>query len=154
MKKLSLLSASAFLFASILVVSATSVAEARSPSAAFEARLKESYNTMVQDVREAKTPTAKQEIIDGFLARHEQGLGLLEKMLPASNESRIAATSMRARIHAYRVELAGMDMQGSSASTNLNAFASYLQQTVEQADGIYLSVGAIIIILLVLIILL
>jgi hypothetical protein len=45
-------------------------------------------------------------------------------------------------------------MRAPAAGGNLNHFAAYLQQDVERADGVYLSVGALIIILLILIILL
>ncbi len=150
MKKLSLLSAPAFLLA-LLFASQT---EAQSTSAALEKHLKASYNEMVQEVKQTEAPEAKREIIVSFLTRLDRGLGLVEKLVPKSESAHIKATRLRTTMQGHLDELNGMDMQGQGAANNLNSFASYLQQDVEQADGIYLSAGALIIILLILIIIL
>jgi hypothetical protein len=150
MKKLSLFSAPALL----MVLLIAPQAEAQSASTVLEQRLKASYNNMVQDVRQTEDPAAKREIIAGFLTRLDRGLGMVEKVLPESKPAHLQATRLRATLQGHLDELKGMDMQGPSAANNLNNFASFLQQDVEQADGVYLSVGAIIIILLILILVL
>jgi hypothetical protein len=150
MKLFSLLSAPALLLGLLLVPQA----EAQSTSSALEKHLKASYNEMVQDVRRTESPVEKREIIAGFLTRLDRGLGLVEKLVPESESAHIKATRLRTTMKAHLDELNGMDMQGPTAGNTLNSFASYLQQDVEQADGIYLSVGALIIILLILIIVL
>ena len=143
MKKLALL----------LILLTAVVTEAKPTSQALEQRLKDSYSTMVVNVRQAPTATEKRAILDGFLSRMDRGLGVVETLLPASNNSHQAASNMRTRIQADRTELATIDVQGASAASSLNGFASYIQQDVEQADGVYLSVGAILIILIIVIIL-
>jgi hypothetical protein len=143
MKKFALLTAPLLLM--MLVVSPAEAA----PS--LQERLKTSYNDMVQDVREENDPAAKREILTVFLTRLDRGLGLVEKMAPASAAQ---ASVMRETVQGHLDELKGMDARAPGAAGNFNAYAGYLQQTVEQADGIYLSVGALIIILLILILVL
>lgn len=142
------------LFAALaLVLSVASPSRAGSAEVALSQRLKNSYNTMVLDVREAPMASEKREILDGFLGRMDNALGIVETFLPASNPTRATAVEMRARLQADRGELDAFDLRDAQASGNLDAFASYIQQDVEQADGVYLSVGALIIILIVVIVL-
>jgi hypothetical protein len=150
MKKLALLTVP-FLLLTLLIAPD---ARAESPSALLEQRLKASYNNMVQDVRKTEDPAEKRAVIAAFLKRMDRGLGIVEKYVPASKPASLQATDMRAKVQGYLADLNSMDMQGPAASGNLNHFAAFLQQDVEQADGVYLSVGALIIILLILIILL
>ena len=145
MKKLAFLAAPLLLLALIAAPSA----HAESPSVQLEKHLKASYNNMVQDVRNADDPAEKREIIAAFLTRVDRGLGLVEKFVPASKPTHLQAADMRAKLQGYLADLNSMDVQGPAAAGNLNNFASFLQQDIEQADGIYLSVGAIIIILLI-----
>ena len=150
MKKISLLSVPALL----LVLLFAPEAKAQVGSVSLGQHLKAPYNEMVQDVRETESPEAKREIITGFLTRLDRSLGMVQKLVPESKPAYLQATRMRATLQAQLDELKGMDMQGQTAGNTLNNFALYLQQDVEQADGIYLSVGAIIIILLILILVL
>ena len=154
MKKLSLFSAPALSFLFGLALLIVPQARAESPSQALEQRLKASYNDMVQNVRQTEDPAAKREIITAFLTRMDRGLGVVEKFTPASKPAHLQATRMRATLQNDLAELNSMNMQGQTAGANLNNYAAYLQQDVEQADGIYLSVGAIIIILIILLIVL
>jgi hypothetical protein len=147
MKKLALLSAPLFL---LMLMAGPS--EASSPQVMLEQRLKASYNTMVQDVRNTDDPAAKREIISGFLTRMDKGLAVVQKM--SSDETGSRAAQARARIQADLFALQGMNANAPTAAGDFNAFASFVQQDVEQADGVYLSVGAIIIILLILILIL
>jgi len=148
MKRLALLSA---LLLTLLVAAPPAEAQA---SSVLEQRLKASYNGMVRDVRLADAPAEKRAIIAEFLGRMDRGLAVVEKMSPASDPSRLSAARMREDLQARLDELNRMDAQAPNAGATLNHFAAYLQQDVERADGIYLSVGALIIILLILIILL
>lgn len=150
MKKLAL-STVPFLLLTLLVAPD---ARAESPSALLEQRLKTSYNEMVRDVRREDDPAAKRALIAGFLTRLDRGLGLVETMTPAAQPARLQAAEMRGALKDHLAELNRMDMRAPNAGNTLNQFAAYLQQDVERADGIYLSVGALIIILLILIILL
>ena len=150
MKKLSLFSAPALL----LVLLLAPQAKAEAGSVSLGQHLKAPYNEMVKDVRQTESPEAKREIIAGFLARLDRGLGMVEKLVPESKPAHGEAIRLRATVQNQLNELKGMDMQGQSAGNNLNNFALYLQQDVEQADGVYLSVGAVIIILLILILIL
>jgi hypothetical protein len=137
----------------LLVCVSAGLGEAGPSGPILEQRLDAAYNTMVLDVRDAGTPAEKKRLLEGFLGRMDKGMGVLAVMLPTSNPSHGAAVEMRARIQADRAELDGIDVRAPSAAGTLNGFASYLQQDVEQADGVYLSVGALVIILILVIIL-
>ena len=153
MKNLSLLSAPVAILAFAAMLTA-SPATAASPQVILEQRLKTSFNTMVQDVHHTEDPSAKREIISRFLTRLDKGLALVQTM--SSDDAKVSAQAAqaRAKIQADLAELNGMNATAPAAAGNFNAFASFVQQDVEQADGVYLSVGALIIILLILIILL
>jgi hypothetical protein len=154
MKKLSLFSIPLFFPALLLTLLIAPQVRAETPSMILEQRLKASYNDMVQNVRQTDDPQAKRVIIAGFLTRLDRGLGVVEKIVPASKPAHLQAARMRATLQSDLAELKTMDLQGQAAGNNLNNFASYLQQDAEQAGGIYISVGAAIIILLLLIIIL
>jgi hypothetical protein len=120
-----------------------------------QARLKSALNTMVRDVRAAESPAAKRAVLDGFLSSADRAATLLQltPFLPAAQ--REAAVSVQARFNGYANDLHGNGGRPTVQDADLNAFASYMQQDIEQADGgVYLSTGAVIIVLLIILILL
>jgi hypothetical protein len=118
--------------------------------------VKTALNEMVRDVHTATTPVEKREILTRFIGRATFAAGALEMVPFLSQEKQVALDELQAKFDAYGSELKG-PAAGSEgygvADKDLNAFASFMQQDLEQADngGIYLSTGAIIIILLILI---
>jgi hypothetical protein len=120
-------------------------------------RIKVALNDMVKDVRAAETPNAKRDRIEGFLDRLDRGSNLA-KHLPMGEEQRIALENVQKRFAGYAAEYRGTADRAGVPDGELDAFASFMQQDIEQAaevawgsGGVYLSVGAIIIILLILI---
>ena len=71
-------------------------------------------------------------------------------------EQRAALDMLQDKFAGYQAELKGLQGHDRVADRDLDAFAGFVQQDLEQAEvawdsgGIYLSVGAIIVILLVL----
>jgi hypothetical protein len=134
-------------------------AQAGSGSDLVNQRVKASLNSMVQDVHAAESPAEKRAVLDRFLTKAERGARLAQVLPILSDENQRALNVLQGIFEGYAAELHGVPGQGASqagvANGELNAFASYMQQNLEQANnGIYLSTGAIIIVLLIILILL
>jgi hypothetical protein len=123
----------------------------------LQARVKVALNEMVQDVKSAETPAAKREVLGRFVAKIEHRAELAGKIpfLPA--EHRAALNVLQGKFGTYNAALQGQPGQGGVPDKDLDSFASFMQQDLEQAEaawgdgGIYLSFGAVIIILLIII---
>lgn len=121
----------------------------------LQERVKISLNEMVTDVRTAETPAAKRAVMEGFLDRFESRSRIAAK-LPLNDEQRAGLSSLQSRFAGYAAELNGTGPAAGVADDELDAFAGFMQQDLEQAaaswgsGGIYLSTGAVIIILLIL----
>ncbi len=141
----------------LLILLSTNPARAEGQSAALQERFQASVNTMVQNVRAAQDPVAKREIIGNFLNRVDRGMGMAENALPEKDG--MALDLLRAKVQSQYAELNGLNGQPKVADEDLNHFAGYIQQDMEQAQaywgggGVYLSVGAIIIILILILLL-
>jgi hypothetical protein len=143
----------------LMAILAVSGANAESGSDVLNQRLKASLNTMVKDVHDAETPAAKREVLNRFIARVAHGAAVIGRTPFLSEENHAALNVLKGKFEGYSADLQGEPGQGTSrggvADGNLDAYASYMQQSLEQADnGIYLSTGAIIIVLLIILILL
>ena len=131
-------------------------ARAETGSETVGQRVKSSLNEMVQDVRAAGTPTEKREVMNRFLARASRGASVLEALPFQSAESQAATGLLKKRFDRYAADLQGAPGTTAVADGDLDAFAAYMQNDLEQAagGGVYLSTGAVIIVLLILLILL
>lgn len=151
---------SAFKFAALLAFLTAAVAPAHAGENRdlLESRMKTALNEMVQEVRAAETPEAKRETLEGFIGKVERRAGWLESMPFMDAEHRAALSLMKDKFAGYHAELQGLEGKTRVADGELDAFAGFVQHDLEQADavawdggGIYLSVGAIIIILIILV---
>jgi hypothetical protein len=123
----------------------------------MQARVKSALNEMVQDVKAAPAPAEKREILEKFLGKVESRSQWAQSLPLVGEENREVLAKLHDRFAGYHAELNGSSGAAPVADANLDAFASFLQQDLEQAaaswgnGGIYLSTGAVIIILLILI---
>ena len=133
-------------------------AHAGADQAMLQSRVKVALNEMVQDVKAAESPAAKREVMDKFLGKIEGRTEMIGKVpfLPAEN--RAALKLLQNKFEGYETTLKGVPGAGGIADKDLNAFAGFMQQDLEQAaeaawgnGGIYLSFGAVIVILLIII---
>jgi hypothetical protein len=144
---------SLFKFAAVLAFMTVAVVPARADENRdmLQARMKTALNEMVQDVRAAETPAAKRETMERFLDKIEQRAQLAGKIPFMGAENREALSFVQEKFAGYHAELQGQP------DRDLDGFANFVQQDLEQAEsswgsgGIYLSTGAIIIILIILI---
>ena len=121
-------------------------------SGVLEERFKVSLNTAIQNVRETEDPIAKRKMLGDFLIRMDQGLGVAKAAV--SEKDGRALDVLQLKLRTDYAELSGHGTV-KVPDADLNRFANYVQQDVEQAaGGIYISVGGLIIILLLLIIIL
>ncbi len=138
--------------AALLLVCATAMPGKADPTTAvLQERFKTATNPMVQKVKATEDPEAKRKIIGNFLTRMNKGTALAEDFVSAHDAQSLEA--VRVKIQADYAELNGIGAN-RVANADLNQFAQYIQQNMEQAEYIYISVGALIIILIILLILL
>lgn len=126
-------------------------------SSTLEERFHTSLNNVVREVRDAKTPAEKRDILQHFLTKMEDGLEDAKGMALLTYQDREALQGLQKKFYAYDAELNGQKGMELVADAKLDAFAGYIQQDMEQAPiggGVYLSGGALIVILLLIIILL
>ena len=147
-------------FASILLLAgfAAVPASATEDRDVLQARVKSALNEMVQDVKAAEAPAEKREVLDEFLGKVEKRAEWAQSLPFVGEENRAVLAKLHDRFAGHRAELAGANGGAPVADADLDAFASFVQNDLEQADevawgngGVYLSVGAIIIILLILV---
>jgi hypothetical protein len=147
----------------LMTFALASGADAQTGSSGLNPRIsqqvKASLNTMVQEVHAAESPATKHAILTGFLGKVERG-AVMAKHLPfLSAENRTALNVLQGKFGQYAADLRSMPEPGTSrdgvAEGDLDSYASYVQQDLEQASsgGVYLSTGAIIIVLLIILIL-
>jgi hypothetical protein len=140
-----------------LMVGITVPAQAAENHGMLQQRVKIALNDMVQDVKAAETPSDKREILNGFLHKMEKGSKVAERLPFLSQENHAALAMLQDKFGGYSAELRGTAGQAPVADKDLDGFASFMQQNLEQAEsswgdgGIYLSTGAVIIILIIII---
>jgi len=109
-------------------------------------------NNTIQTVKQTPDPDAKRKILENYLARMDQGIGMARQIL--SEKDGRALVPFQSKM---RADLAALTGNGSQQipNTELNHFADYVQQDVEQADEVvYIGGGGFLILLLILILLL
>ena len=130
--------------------------QARDGATLLEERFKTAINDMVREAEAAPDPASRRELLHGFVVRMDDGLGKALEGGALSEADRASLGALQARFQAYRAELEGRDGFVRVEDADLGRFASYVQQDLEQAPvggGIYISAGALIVILLLLIVL-
>jgi|GEM_PF-1351473 len=145
----------AFLFTVTLAVPAhADTKQEASQQSLLQSRLKSALNDMVQDVKTADKPADKRQILGAFIDKVEDRAEVIGAIPFLSKENKVALNRVQEKFAGYEAGLKGIG-QSPVADKDLDAYASFMQQDLEQADwgsgGIYLSTGAIIIILLILI---
>ncbi len=130
--------------------------QARDGATYLEERFKSALNDMVRDVEQAGNPAARREVLSRFAVRMDEGLGRALEASSLSDADRASLGALRSRFQSYRAELEGRDGFAPVGDDELVRFAAFMQQDLEQAPvggGIYISAGALIVILLLLLVL-
>ena len=115
--------------------------------------LKGYYSDMSSDVQKAETPAEKREIIASSLNKVKDVLNTAESMAAKTDADRNFINNYRNDIDEKLAELEGTDGYEKVSDANLNDFANYVQQDMEQADK-YVTLSLTTILLIVIIIIL
>ena len=143
----------------LLILLLVNVSRADTGSNAVQERFKTAVNSMVQQVQAANNPADKREIIGQFLHRMDQSVATVKFLEPLSQKDNQALAAVQNKIRIQCNELNGLNGSDKISDGSLNAYAKYIQQDMEQADtywtgnGIYISVGTLILILILILIL-
>jgi hypothetical protein len=136
-------------------------AHAQSGSTIMQTQIKGALNEMVQEVHNAPTAGAKREVMDRFVSKIDQRVTLIEHIPFLSDDNQVALQHLQARFDSYATAIRGTSATdqaegGVVDDSDLDAYATFMQNDLEQAQngGIFLSTGAIVILLLILILIL
>jgi hypothetical protein len=129
---------------------------ADSPQSKWENRIKEYFNDLLLKVEETKDPEQKRALLNESLERFLTAMDKVQRLPFLNQEQREALARFDAEVQEKHDELNGAAGFAMVANADLDDFAGYMVQDLEQAARSYivLSTAAIIIIILLLIILL
>ena len=116
--------------------------------------LKGYFNDMSGNVQKAETPAEKREILSSSLNKVKDVLNTAENLAAKTDADREFINNYRNDINDKLAELNGTDGYEKVSDSNLNDFANYVQQDMEQADRyITLSLTTILLIIIIIILL-
>jgi hypothetical protein len=139
------------------ILAVTFPAQAAPGAAVLEEHYKAALNRVTQEVKQAPGAAEKREILNRFIDKMETGLKKAEGMESLSEQDKAALHAVAGKFYAYDAELNGGPGFTPVADADLDAFAGYIQQGMEQAPlggGVYISGGALLVIIILLIVLL
>ena len=125
-------------------------------SATLEERYHAALSGLTQDVRHASDPAEKRRILEGFVQHMQTGLSRAETSAALSVEDRSSLHTVLGKYLAYQEELGGTGGFTRVSDADLDEYAAYIRQDMEQAPvggGIYISGGVLLIILLLILLL-
>ena len=121
-------------------------------STSVDERFKVIVNMVIQNVKHTENPVEKREMLGTFLKQMDQGLGRANALLPSKDGAALNIWQMK-----MKADLAALNGNGVAKipDSDLNRFAGYVQQDVEQAErGFYISVVGLLVVLLILLLVL
>lgn len=95
---------------------------------------KEYFNDMKVEVMEAKTPAEKREIISSRLKKVNMILDKAEELTAETKEDKEFIAGIKEDVNNKLAELEGTNGYEKVSNSNLNEFATYVQQDMEMAD--------------------
>ena len=117
----------------------------------LENTLKEYFSDTAQQVHNAETSVEKREILDSSLNKLTQTLDTVEKTANLSAADANAIKQLKARVVEKANELNGRHDFERVADAQLDGFADYVQQDMEQADRVItISVTTVLLIVIIL----
>ena len=115
---------------------------------------KKYINNMVQKVEKAENPARKREILNNSFDEMTSAFDQALSFGIVSEKDRKAINTFKADIQQKRNELNGLNGYKKVANNNLNNFANFVQQDLEQADTVTFSISAVLLVLIIILLLL
>lgn len=137
----------------LLLFSAPSLL-AETPASDPVERFKEYLNDMVTEVKNAEDPTEKRAILDESLRHMKTAAERVRKMPGIESEEEEALTAFASDISEKRDQLNGENGYEGVPDADLDRFADYVQQDLEQADRLVISISSAALVLLIFLLLL
>lgn len=134
-------------------LSAPRLAHASQAGEVLEERYHAALSQVTQEVKQATDPAEKRRILSKYFRHMEDGLQKAETLSSLPDGDKQALHTVLGKYFAYQAELDGTRGFARVEDRDLDEFATYVRQDMEQAPvggGIYISAGALIVILLVL----
>lgn len=117
-------------------------------------KLKKYINTMVHKVEKAEDPAQKRAIMNDSFDKMIKAFEEVGSMKHISDEDRSGITGLKSIITEKQDELNGLNGYEAVKNNQLNNFANYVQQDLEQADKkITISVTVLLLIIIILLLL-
>jgi hypothetical protein len=115
--------------------------------------LKKHINSVVERVEEAKSPDQKREVLDESLADMVTAIDRVSEKSTVSDSDKKSLAEFKKMLNERKDELNGTDGFTRVSNSQLNQYANFVQQDIEQADSaltISLTTALLIIIILLL----
>lgn len=144
---------SPYLMVAAACLSAPRLAHAGQAGVVLEERYHAALSQVTQEVKQAPDPAEKRQILSDFFQHMEDGLQKAETLSSLPDGDKQALHTVLGKYFAYQAELEGSQGFARVEDPNLDDFAAYVRQDMEQAPvggGVYISAGALIVILLLL----
>lgn len=113
---------------------------------------KKHINKVVEKVEKAETPEEKRDLLNTSFDKLLTSFDRVEKMKKLSESDQAALNNLRSTVTEKKNELNGMEGYRRVPDNQLNNFANFVQQDLEQADQtITISVTVLLLIIIILI---
>ena len=138
-----------------LVLLSAATTRAAEVSNSLPESFKSSINRMVLKVKATENAGDKRQVIGDYLTGMAQSLEQVQKIWPINEADRIAIASLSQKLSADLSELKGEGQFEKVPDRDLNRFAGFIQQDLEQAGisggGLYISTGVLVLVIVLLI---
>lgn len=115
--------------------------------------LKKHVNTIVEKVEKTDDVQQKRVILDESLTDLMKAIDRVSKNAAVSESDKNALSHMKSSLKEKKEELNGMNGFAKVPDRRLNQFAHYIQQDMEQADAVTLSLSTVLLIVIILLLL-
>lgn len=117
-------------------------------------RLKQYLNRTVTEVKKTDDPAEKRALLNESLQKMKKAAGRVEQLRGMDAEDKAALAAFNASVSDKLEQLNGENGYERVADVNLDRFADYVQQDLEQAQRLVISLSATALVLILLLILL
>jgi len=119
----------------------------------LENRLKEYFNNLLLEVEQTKDPAEKRALLNESLERFLTAMNRLQKLPFFNQEQRKALARFGAEVQEKHDELNGAAGFARVANADLDDFAGYLVQDLEQAARSYIVLSTVAVVIIIIVVL-